>query len=245
MLLKLAIWTLVTIVATEENTHPVCSAVRQQYQDTGCCGEGQASVCVSPTLTGLRNVQPVFEAMEDVDAHNPLRADDASFGGYSAEYPSKSAANETLYLTLIVDALTCIGSFGTSPDPYDTSAILYTFPNLVQVNYATHTQASGPRTDTCTFFTTQDYRHTPDLFYSSPSANDSPMVTALYEQGICSDYNTTTNKFDTLTSYYYYNLTSAEYPIDESKSYFAGFTAMVLNDGWYRESGLPLHRWYE
>lgn len=226
---------LVNLLALAGAQHPVCAARQQTYLDAGCCGEDQATVCVAPTAVTFRNAQPVFEDMDDINAFNPLNAAEASCGGYSAKFTELNG--EDIFLGLVVDKLTCTGSFSTSLDPFDTASILYTFPVLVQINYAYNTQASGPRTDTCSFYTPTPFHYTPDIFFAEGTPNTSPLALGLFEQGVCSDLNVSTGFFDTITSFYYYNFTSPEFPVNSS-------IGDDIGDGWYREKGIPLKRWY-
>lgn len=245
MLSRLLVLGFVSYAAAAE---PFCDATQQRYLDAGCCGEGQATVCVAPTLPGLTVTRTNFDTMEDINGYNPLNADEAACGAYSIPFTvvnDTSTLNGTqLYLTLLVTKLNCIGSFGTSPDPYNESAILYTFPPLYVVNYARHTQSSGAREDTCTFYAKTPFAFAPPLLQPTFGLNETttPVSNGFFEQGSCKEYNATSNKFMKFVPNYYYNFSDAEYPASDDFISNFGLREM-LSAHWYRQTGITMDRW--
>lgn len=198
---------------------PVCDAFRQSYLDTGCCDEGQVSVCKSPTVSLVRPL-PQFQTMANISAYNPADTDMASCGAWTATYG-------TGYLTAITSPLTCLAFTSSSPDPYNVAARTFAFPTLYVQAYNRNTQPAGKRMDTCTFYT-----ETPFPYYGYTALKTE-------EHGVCSNFNTITGQFDTFQPYYYMHLNvSASEAIAAVSSFYE-----VTDPLWVGENGPTMTRW--
>ena len=171
---------------------------------------------------------------------------------YDGQTKTLNAGTE-IHLTITVDEFVCHGHFSTSPNPYDEASRVFSFPELYVVNYAKHTQSSGPRADTCTFYLRTPFKYAPPFLEAdfgiggvdtTTGVPNNPTTYGFYEQGVCSNLNASTMLFDKFNPTYIYNF-------KDGPGMAAGFGVLSIplggtNSGpWYFEGNQQdMHRWY-